>query len=240
MNRIFVLAIPALLLLSSCHEIFAKRIRGNGNIITQSRSAGSFNSIDVSGNIDVYARQDSSSSIKVETDENLQEYIDIYNEGEVLHIRPKEGYNLKSGRKIKVYVSAKDYKEFQASGACDIVGEGKITSSSDINFDLSGSCDVTMELQASKISSKLSGACSIKLKGETKDFSVDGSGSTDIKCMDLLAENVNVDISGAGDAEVYASTKLNVDVSGAGDIKYKGNAAVTEHRSGAGSIRKVE
>ena len=183
MNRIFVLAIPALLLLSSCDEIFAKRIRGNGNITMQSRSAGSFNSIDVSGNIDVYAGQDSSSSVKVETDENLQEYIDIYNEGEILRIRPKEGYNLKSDRKIKVYVSAADYKEFQASGACDIVGEGRIASSSDIHFELSGSCDVTMELQAPKISSNLSGACSIKLKGETKDFSVDGSGSTDIFCF---------------------------------------------------------
>jgi hypothetical protein len=240
MNRIFVIAVSALLLLSSCHEIFAKRVRGNGNITTQSRSAGSFNSVDVSGNIDVYARQDSASSVKVETDENLQEYVDIYSDGNVLRIQPKQGFNLKSSRPIKVYVSSANYNKFEASGACDIFGQGRISSSSDIHFDLSGSCDATMELQAPRVSGDLSGACRITLKGETKDFDVHGSGSTDIKCMDLLAENVSVDISGAGDAEVYASVKLNVDVSGAGDVKYKGNAAVSEHRSGAGSIKKVE
>ena len=240
MNRIFVIAVPALLLLSSCHEIFAKRVRGNGNITTQSRSSAAFNSVDVSGNIDVYARQDSTSSVKVEADENLQEFIDIYADGDVLRIRPKEGFNLRPTRSIKIYVSSANYNKFEASGSCDIFGQGKISSTSPIHFDLSGSCDATMELQAPGVSGDLSGACRITLKGETKDFDVHGSGSTDIKCIDLLAENVSVDISGAGDAEVYASVKLNVDVSGAGDVKYKGNASVSEHRSGAGSIRKVE
>jgi Putative auto-transporter adhesin, head GIN domain len=78
------------------------------------------------------------------------------------------------------------------------------------------------------------------LKGETKDFSADGSGSTDIKCFELLAENTNVELSGAGDAQVFASVKLDVQVSGAADVKYKGNAAVTKEISGAGSVKKVE
>jgi len=240
MKNIFITAISFLVLFSSCREIFAKRIRGNGRISTQTHSVNQFTSIEVSGNIDVYAKQDSATSVKVDADENLQEYVDIYNDGSVLRIRPKEGYNLRPSRQIKVYVSNPSYSKFGASGACDIFSEGKITSSSEISFDLSGSCNATMELNAPKISSDLSGACGLKLKGETKDFSVHGSGSTDIKCMDLIAENVEVDISGAGDAEVYASTKLNVEVSGAGDVKYKGNAAVNERRSGAGSIRKID
>lgn len=240
MKRLFLVAVSSLFLFSSCREIFAKRIRGNGHVTTQTRQTGSFNSIDVSSNIDVYVSQDSASSVKVEADENLQQYIDIYNDGEVLRIKPREGYNLRPGRQIKVYVSAADYKKFEASGACDIFGQGRIAGSSDIYFDLSGSCDATMELQATKITADLSGACNLKLKGETKDFSVHGSGSTDIKCIDLVADNVSVDISGAGNAEVYANTKLNIDVTGAGDVKYKGNAAVSEHRSGAGSIKKIE
>jgi len=85
-----------------------------------------------------------------------------------------------------------------------------------------------------------SGAGSISLKGETKDFSVDGSGSTDIHCFELLAENTSVELSGAGDAQVYASVKLDVHVSGAADVKYKGNANLTKEISGAGSVKKVD
>ena len=70
--------------------------------------------------------------------------------------------------------------------------------------------DVKLELKAPKIDAELSGAGSIILKGETKDFSVDGSGSTDIKCFELMAENTQVELSGAGDAQVFASVKLDV------------------------------
>ena len=60
---------------------FGKRIHGNGNIKTETRTALEFNSIDVSGSIDVIVRQDSVRSIKVETDENLLEYIQVIDEG---------------------------------------------------------------------------------------------------------------------------------------------------------------
>ncbi len=240
MRQIFIVAVSSLLLFSSCREIFAKRIRGNGNITTQPRSAGEFNSIDVSGNIDVYARQDSSSSVKVEADENLQQYIETINEGNVLRIKTQEGYNLRSSRAIKVYVSSAAFKKFEASGACDVYSEGKITSSSDIDFELSGSCDATMDVNAPKISVNMSGAGSIKLKGETKDFKVRGSGSTDVKSFDLLAENVNLDLSGAGDAEVYASAKLTGSISGTADVRYKGNAQTDIHTNGATSVRKID
>ena len=239
MRQIFIVAVSSLLLFSSCREIFAKRIRGNGNITTQTRSAGEFNSIDVSGNIDVYARQDSASSVKVEADENLQQYIETMNEGNVLRIKTQEGYHLRSSKAIKVYVSSAAFKQFEASGACDVYSEGKITSSSDIDFQLSGSCDATMDVNAPKISVNMSGAGSIKLKGETKDFRVQGSGSTDIKSFELLAENVDLDLSGAGDAEVYASSKLTGSISGAADVRYKGNAQADIHTSGATSVKKI-
>ena len=209
MRQIFIVAVSSLLLFSSCREIFAKRIRGNGNITTQTRSAGQFNSIDVSGSIDVYVKQDSTPSIKVEADDNLQQYVETINDGNVLRIKTEEGYNLNSSRQIKVYVSSAMFKKFEASGACNIFSDGNIKSSSDIDVDLSGSCDATLDISAPKISADLSGACTVKLKGQTKDFKIQGSGSTNIKCFDLVAENVDLDISGAGDAEVYASAKLS-------------------------------
>ena len=46
-------------------------------------------------------------------------------------------------------------------------------------------------------------------------------------------------MSGACDAEVFASVKLDVNASGASHVKYKGNATVTRNVSGAGSVKKV-
>lgn len=240
MKRLFILPVFAVVIFSSCRYMFAKRIYGNGNIRIESRSAGSFNNVDVSGSIDVYAKQDSVSGIKVEADENLMEYIQVIEDGNIVRIRTERGFNLHGTKRIKVYVSSPDFKSFRASGACNIYSENKINSTDILAFDLSGSSDVKMELNSPKVDADLSGACKIELQGETKDFKVDGSGSTDIYSLNLLAENVDIGISGSGDAEVFASRKLDVDVSGSGTIKYKGSATVNQHISGSGSVKKID
>ncbi|TAL49372.1 MAG: DUF2807 domain-containing protein [Chitinophagaceae bacterium] len=240
MRKLLFWSLIIIVTASGCREVFGKRIRGNGHIKTETRSASSFNSIDVSGSIDVYVKQDSVPSIRIEADDNLLEYVEVYNDGGTLHIHERDGVNLKPSGNIKVYVGGSGFRRFEASGACDIFSENRITSIDAIDIDLSGASDVKMELKAPKVSAELSGAGTIALKGETKDFRVHGSGSTDIKCFDLLTENTDVEISGAGDAEVNASVKLDVHVSGAGSVKYKGSATVNQSVSGAGSVKKVE
>ncbi len=137
-------------------------------------------------------------------------------------------------------MSSPEFDRLEASGACDIFSDNKISATNELYIDLSGSCEATIELNAPKVIADLSGASDVNLRGETKEFVADGSGSTGIRCFDLMAENVRIDISGSGNAEVFASVKLDVDISGAGDVKYRGNASVTQHISGAGSVKKVD
>lgn len=224
----------------SCSLIGGKRIRGNGNIKTETRAAGQFSSVNVSGNIDVYVRQDTVASVKIETDENLLKYMEITVDGGTLEIKEEKGYNLRPSKSIKVFVSGPSFRHFESSGACDIYSDNQINSAEPVIISLSGACNVKMDLKTPKVGVELSGAGTITLKGETKDFAVDGSGSTDVKCFDLLTENANIEMSGAGDAEVFASVKLDVHVSGAADVKYKGNATVNQSVSGAGSVKKIE
>jgi Putative auto-transporter adhesin, head GIN domain len=240
MKRINVLLLSSFIVLSSCHYIGGERVRGNGSVKTETRSVGSFSGIRVGGAYKVYLLQDSLSSVKIEADENLQEYIQIGVDDNVLEIRTERGFNLRPTGKIKVYVSAPDLKYFNASGACEIIGQNSITSAEPVNIDLSGASNISMDLKAPRVHAELSGAGTISLAGETKDFNVDGSGSTDIRCFDLKSENTSVEISGAGNAEVFASVKLDVRVSGAGDVKYKGSPEVNQRISGAGSVKKVE
>jgi hypothetical protein len=161
-------------------------------------------------------------------------------EGNTLSIRPKDNARLRPSGKIKVYVSNSSFKHFETSGDCDILSENKISSSDELSFNLTGAGKIKMDLNAPKVKVDLSGAGTIALAGETKDFRVDGSGATEINCFDLKAENTYVELSGAGDAEVFASVKLDVHVSGAADVKYKGNASVSQSISGAGSVKREE
>jgi Putative auto-transporter adhesin, head GIN domain len=225
-------------LAASCHNVFGDKIKGNGNIKTESRTAGIFSSVEVSGSLDVYVSQDSACSVKVEADENLMEYIIIKTEGDVLVVEPRDGYNL-SGR-IKIYVSSPVFKRFEVSGASLLASNNILTSSEAIAIQLSGASDVKVEVKAPHVSIDISGASTALVKGQTKDLFIEGSGASNAKCFELLSENAEVDISGASNVDVFASVKLNAEASGASDIRYKGNAAVTPNTSGAGSIKKVD
>lgn len=224
----------------SCSYIGGEKIHGNGNIKTENRQENGFEGISVSGAINTYVTQDSIVSVKIEADENLMEYIYTGVRGGILEIKPEKGFNLRPSGKIKVFVSAPFYSTFRISGACDLVGQNKITSNNAITIKLSGAGKTEMEIQSPRIDVDLSGAGLLRLKGQTKEFKVDGSGSSDIKCFELLTESTQIGISGAGDAEVFASVSLDVRVSGAGSVKYRGNPSIKQKVSGAGSIRKIE
>ena len=58
MKKVFILSILAILVFSSCRQVFGKRIRGNGSIKTEIRNISDFKAIEVNGAIDVYYNQD--------------------------------------------------------------------------------------------------------------------------------------------------------------------------------------
>lgn len=242
MRHIFLLSFFGILIFSSCSYVGGKRINGNGNIVVQDRSTGKFNSVDVSGAINVYLKQDSvKQAVKVETDENLQELVEIYEENGVLYISPRDNYNLDpSNKKIKVFVTAPHFRNLDVSGASNIYSENKLTSSETLDIELSGASEAKIDVKAPRINAEMTGASTVALTGETKDLNVGGSGASGIKCFDLKAENTTLDISGACSAEVFASVKLDIQASGASDVKYKGAPSITQDISGASSIKKVD
>ena len=239
-NIAVLLVVFSVLTTTSCRYVFSKRVSGNGNVVTQDRSVGQFNNVDVRGSIDVIVKQDSVSSVKIQADQNLMEYIEVIDDGMVLVVRERSGYRLRPTKDIKVFVTAPLFKEIRVSGAGDINSEGKINSQEPLSMKVSGAGDVNMDVNAPSVHASLSGSGTINLKGQSKDFEADISGAGDANCFDMLAENTAVEISGAGSADVYASVKLDVRVSGAGTVKYKGSPSVNQRISGAGSVNKAD
>lgn len=239
MKRIIALLFILPVFLCSCEFVAGERIVGNGNIVNQSRPVTGFSGIDVSGALEVYVTQDSVFSVNVETDSNIQEFIEVFKDGETLVIRPRKNTNIRASEKnVKVYVKAPVYTHFEASGACDIYGSDTISRSGSIDIDLTGASTIDLAIDAPAIKVYSSGASTVKLKGVTKDLTAHGSGSNDLNCFNLLAETVNVTISGAGHADVYASVRLDATASGAASINYRGDADVKSNTSGAASIER--
>ena len=225
--------------LGSCN-IFGERVNGNGVIKTENRSVGHFSGVDVSHNMHLHITQSDGYALRIETDQNLMEYIEVRTNGDILEIYTRDNANLDPTKEISVYVSAPEFKVFKASGACVINSENKLSSKDALSIDLSGASRITLDLNAPKVEVGLSGASEARLKGETKSLEIDGSGASNVWGYELMTEEVNADMSGACTAEVFASVKIDAGLSGASTLRYKGDAAVNQNTSGASNVRKVQ
>jgi hypothetical protein len=222
----------------SCNSITGKK--GNGHIEKREISVGSFSDIEVGGAYNIYLIQDAGHSVTVEADENLQNYISVKERNGLLEIRTRRAVNLKPSRKIKIYVSSPEFRKIRASGAVEILSQGKISVIDQLTIKSSGATNIRMDVDVPKINIDVSGAGMVKLTGETRDVEIKTTGAGEVKCFDLKSENVKLSISGAGNADVYASVLLDVKVSGAGSVRYKGTASSTQKISGAGSVKHVD
>ncbi len=239
MKKLAFFSLVILVFASGCREIAGRRIRGSGNVTTQSRNVSDFRNVEVGGAIDVYLKQDSAASVKIETDDNLLEYIEIQTEGSTLRIHTSRGVNLRPSNKIKVYVSNRSFAELEAGGACNFYSENQLTSNETISVNLSGASEGKLELDAPRVSVDISGASNISLRGKTRDLDAGATGASEIRGFDLLSENADVQLSGASGAEIYASVKIEGSVSGASNVRYKGNASTSISTSGASGVNKV-
>src|SRR4051812_18398670 len=120
MTRLSIV-IAFVFLLTSCRFLGGERISGNGHIVTHEIPVGSFTDVKVSGGIKLHVLQDATTSVKLETDENLVQYFDIYTNGNTLVIRSREGFNPRGSKEVIVYVAAPVFKDIHLSGACDII-----------------------------------------------------------------------------------------------------------------------
>jgi hypothetical protein len=241
MKRIVLLSLSLMFLFSSCRFIGGRHIRGNGNVTTRERTTGSFQQVEVSGALEVYVRQDSAQKpVRVETDENLQDFVEVSESNGTLYIGTVENANLDPTRGVKIYVSSPGYRGLRVSGASTLKSENKLMLNEQLDLDLSGASEMKLSVKSPKVVAEVSGASGLEIAGETRDARLNGSGASHFRCYDLMSENTSVDISGACSAEVFASVKLDIQASGASEIRYKGAASLSQDVSGASSIRKVD
>ena len=238
MKKFLLFGAIAMISITSCNFV-GKRVRGNGNIVTNTVSVGDFNAVNQRGSINVIVKSGNTPSVKIEADENILPYIETKVENGTLNIRTREGYWLKSSHDMKIYVTAPRFTSIKSFGSGDIESESTISTEDPITISTSGSADINVDVHAPSVTASISGSGDINLKGETKKLDATVMGSGNIKAGELKAEDATIDIAGSGDAEVFASVKLDVSVKGSGDVKYHGNPpSVVSNMKGSGSLEK--
>ncbi|MEP6724196.1 MAG: head GIN domain-containing protein [Bacteroidota bacterium] len=238
MNKCIFFLAGMVVIISSCHYVNGRHISGNGTLGTEQRNVTGFTGAETHGSIDIIASQ-GSYNIKVETDQNLLQYVETNVENGRLIVRFRQGISLTNFKGAKVYITAPELNAFETHGSGNINGQGKISDKNKIDVTISGSGDIQLELDCPEVKTETHGSGNITLSGQTKNLSCKTNGSGDVKVANLKAESVKLSIHGSGDNEVFASEALEVGISGSGDVHYRGEPKITTTVHGSGSVTKM-
>lgn len=230
----YILPVVILFTLSSCVDRLFE-VSGNGEVVVETREIGDFTAVKFKGNYEVILTEGKSASLEIETDSNLQEYIESRMEGNTLVIETTA--TLISRKGIVLNLTYEELDKIEVSGAADLSNFGTLEGES-LDLSVSGAAGIELRVDLQRLSIETSGAGQLTLAGEAQHSQLHISGAGGVDAYGLTTSQCEVSVSGVGGAEVYVTEKLTATISGIGGITYKGSPAeVHPTLSGLGTIR---
>lgn len=205
------------------------------------RDVPSFDRITVSSAIKLYLTPDDNEKVVVSADQAWarDKIVTRVKDGVLEVFFDCKGVDCWRGdRRLKVYVGFRTLRGLKASGATDTYVNGVIKADR-FRLDLTGASNFKGAVDAVDLEVDQSGASDARIGGRVSNFRVDLSGASSLKGYELSADVVDIDVSGASNAQINAVKELKVEASGASDVRYRGSGVLKEiNSSGASSVRK--
>ncbi|EDP95297.1 DUF2807 domain-containing protein [Kordia algicida OT-1] len=216
-----------------------KKIKGNGDMTTISRTTSDYDEVAVAGSFDVELVSGTEGKITLEGESNLLQYVETEVSGDKLKIKVKKGYSLRvsNNKKLLITVPFEDLRTVSLSGSGDVYTKNAIIKARKFKMALAGSGDIILDVDASDLDMAVSGSGDMTARGNADNADIRLAGSGDIHAYKLEAKNAEVSLAGSGDIRVNVKNNLKARVAGSGDITYKGNPSTEDTKvSGSGSI----
>lgn len=226
---LFVLSVA----FSSCEKIV-----GRGPLVTETRSATSFNGLEVSIPGETYFTQDSVYKLELQAQQNVLDEIETVVINNALRIRFRNpNTRIRTHDGITVRVSAPDIRSLWVDGSGNLLVNGPFTPAN-INLEIEGSGYIRVQdISTSVISTEIDGSGNILIaNGMANEATakIEGSGQIDVAAVQV--KNADARIDGSGTIKVFATENLKARIEGSGSILYKGAPAISTHITGSGTV----
>ena len=241
-NKYLLIAVVLLSasMLSACGV--ARTVRGSGNIVTEERNVSGFDRVSLSGFGDVEIEVGDKESLTVRTDDNIMPYVRTEVKGNTLVLDFDDNgfnrsYDPTDGIHFTLVVT--DLNRVDISGAGKMVVAELETEKFVVNN--SGAASVEIEsLTADELVVTQSGAGAVSVSGTVQGQELNHSGAGSYHAAELESETAILEISGVGNATVWATESLDISISGMGNVTYYGAPRISQNISGLGNLVSAE
>ena len=192
-----------------------------------------FTKIHLEGGYKVILEQGSQQGLRIKTDEDNFQYIDVQSNSESLSLKvTKKHFDFDE---MILYITFKDLETLEVEGGIYLETKGYVELK-DFYFHVSGGANIEMNMKANRIKVKGEGGVKLEFNGIADELDATISGAGYLNATDLKTKRTNCKIEGACVASVYATEWLDASISGVGKISYKGDPQVSKKIEGIGLV----
>jgi len=212
----------------------------SNNVTTVNKNISGYTQLNVSDPFKVYVTfSDTEESIRIEANQNLQQYINCEKKNYGLVISLDDNIDIKGTSTLNVYITTKQLDTFIAAGATTILLQNELNGGN-VTVDLTGACTLSGTMNIDKMNSTLSGASNLNLLGTSNSIELDATGASNLTGFGFETKNLTCDLDGGCNVSVTVEQTLSVKATGASNVYYKGNGVVSsQNLNGGSTIQKM-
>ncbi|MDV6168525.1 head GIN domain-containing protein [Flavobacterium sp. DG1-102-2] len=234
-RQLFLIAV-LLLSAAAFAQNSEEAITADGNTVKDKRTINAYSSLCINGPFEVLVTDSSDSFVTLEGSKNIVALIEISEENGTLSIQLPKDRKFKAHRKNKVYIkipysTALNTIKFNGSGGLVC----RKTIKNNIKVQLEGSGNIKLNLYSAQSDASVLGSGSITLTGAVQDFKCKIIGSGNIQAEKLETANLDVAVTGSGNAYLACTKTIKGNISGSGNVAFTGEPEKQDlKRSGTG------
>lgn len=195
-----------------------------------------FDVVELHGPFQADVRVGNGPDLDIEGPAYLIEALDVHIGSDKLTLKVDEDVDVKSGDWIKVSLDT------PALTSLSLAGHGKTTVQAPVGdslaVDVSGASTLTLSnVNVGQLTIGIAGAADVTAAGTAKKATYTLAGAGAFTAQELVAEDVSVNLSGAGSVRVHATKRIKGAVSGIGKLAVAGSPAERDvNVSGIGDV----
>jgi hypothetical protein len=210
-------------------------VGGSGNVVSRQIDVTTFSRLQVSGTFTATVSVGDAEAVTVRIDDNLVDRLDVHVTGATLHIGLRSGTSVTNAT-LEADVTVRSLSAVDVSGASDVTLTDPLASDA-FSIAVSGASRLTGAVEVEEGSMHVSGASDVELSGSATSATVTLSGASSFSAEHLTIDRLEIDLSGASDADVAVTGTLSAGASGASSLRYTGSPTIARSEtSGASSI----
>jgi len=234
MKKTIVLSLVLIFALMSALTVVAQSKR---NYVLETRNISDFDELDVNGGFTVHLMASSDPFLEIEAHKDDVENVKVRVSNGRLYVSQKN--KVKKVKPITLHIGIQQLDEIILYGGINLSSDIPLKSET-LDLEVAGGINIDLEVNTNYLNVEAEGGVNLAICGITEKADIELIGAGNLNAFCLAVDEMDLDIEGAGKANINVINDLEISAEGVATVRYKGNPEVEKDVQGVVSVRRVD